>query len=99
MEKMGGGMDVEVLYRDAARAYMEAGRTQSAAEALARAALHLEGLDPKASLWLIILNNSFICCMLQHKNEDTMRGKDERSVMLCAGLKPAVYGRSGTAGR
>lgn len=40
---------VEVLYRDAARAYLEAGRTQAAAEALARAARHLEGLDPKAS--------------------------------------------------
>ncbi len=50
MAKMVGGLDVEVLYRDAARAYMEAGRTQAAAEALARAALHLEGLDPKASI-------------------------------------------------
>ncbi|BDA50046.1 probable gamma-soluble NSF attachment protein [Coccomyxa sp. Obi] len=49
MAKESGGMDVEVLYRDAARAYLEAGRTQAAAEALARAARHLEGLDPKAA--------------------------------------------------
>ncbi len=49
MAKESGGMDFEVLYQDAARAYLEAGRTQAAAEALARAARHLEGLDPKAS--------------------------------------------------
>jgi tetratricopeptide (TPR) repeat protein len=42
-----GGLDVEALYRDAASGYMEAGRTTAAAEALARAALHLEGLDAK----------------------------------------------------
>lgn len=48
MAKQSGGLNVEVLYRDASRAYLEAGRTQTAAEALARAALHLESLDPKA---------------------------------------------------
>ena len=47
-ERSGEGV-VEALYRDAARAYLEAGRTQAAAEALARAAQHLEGLDPKVA--------------------------------------------------
>lgn len=51
------GAHVEVAaarHRDAARAYLEAGRTQAAAEALARAAQHLEGLDPKVGIVLFL---------------------------------------------
>jgi hypothetical protein len=38
---------VEALYRDAALSYQEAGRHQAAAEALGRAAVYLEGIEPE----------------------------------------------------
>ena len=51
MEKSKKGQRVEALYRDAAQSYQEAGRHQAAAEALGRAAIHLEGIEPEVS-WL-----------------------------------------------
>ena len=42
---------VEALYRDAAQSYQEAGRHQAAAEALGRAAVYLEGIDPQVLRW------------------------------------------------
>ncbi|CAL5222070.1 g4371 [Coccomyxa viridis] len=45
----GKGTRVEALYRDAALSFQEAGRHQAAAEALGRAAVHLEGIEPEAS--------------------------------------------------
>lgn len=65
MAKQGkqSGPAVEALYRDAARAYMEAGKTQAAAEALARAAQHLEGLDAKVCmLCLFAYLSSWLQC-------------------------------------
>ena len=43
----GRGTRVEALYRDAALSFQEAGRHQAAAEALGRAAVHLEGIEPE----------------------------------------------------
>lgn len=43
----GKGTRVEALYRDAALSFQEAGRHQAAAEALGRAAVHLEGIEPE----------------------------------------------------
>ena len=40
---------MEALYRDAALSFQEAGRHQAAAEALGRAAVHLEGIEPEVS--------------------------------------------------
>ena len=51
MEKSKKGQRVEALYRDAAQSYHEAGRHQAAAEALGRAAIHSEGIEPEVS-WL-----------------------------------------------
>lgn len=45
----GRGTRVEALYRDAALSFQEAGRHQAAAEALGRAAVHLEGIEPEVS--------------------------------------------------
>ena len=41
---------VEAMYRDAALSYQEAGRHQAAAEALGRAAVYLEGIEPEVDL-------------------------------------------------
>ena len=59
----GRGTRVEALYRDAALSFQEAGRHQAAAEALGRAAVHLEGIEPEVTTFLSGLNHAEGVCL------------------------------------
>lgn len=79
----GAGSDVEALYRDAARGYMEAGRTTAAAEALARAALHLEGIDAKVLTETWPMSS---CCIALFSEPQTLQGCEKSQW----GLLPSI---------